>query len=793
MFTKPLESETRQLVDRSLKNLGYNAIGEGFKHIFTEQPRTEIERKKLKGKRPDYVIYSEQSDFPIIVIETKKKGNRIDDALEQGADYARVLEAPIVFATDGIFCKSLHSKFNKPLILNQQEVDEFIRESLALKFLREREINTISKEVLYGRDELIKVFSEANNMLRGEGLRAGIDRFSEFANILFLKLISESEEEKELIDGVKSKLLREWRWDYIKDLKPNSRIEYINKVILNKLNVLYGTEIFTPLQIRNPLTLKEIIDNLDPLKLNDMDSDVKGDAFEYFLEKSTSSGNDLGEYFTPRHIVKTMVRLANPQIGEKIYDPFCGTGGLLIESFRHIQKTMYSNVPNKRNLKEKTIYGNEITNTSRITKMNMILAGDGHSNISMKDSLAEPVDEKYDVVLTNMPYSQKTRYSRFYDIPSNNGDSICVQHCIRSINGSSENGRIVMVVPEGFLFRKDLAKTREYVLSKCNLRSIISLPQGVFLPYATAKTNIMYLDKVKNKDRKNVASKHYWYFEVKNDGYTLDNHRRKINGKTDFETYAEYRKLDKENEQEMIKAGFKAISFKDLIDNDFVLISNKYDEEKRNSTDDSESKICLSDIAEFIRGISFPKNAQKVTAESNDLKIITTKAAQEKSVDESSLISVSVKYLKNPNRLVKKDDILISLANSLSIVGRVTYIDKDFQNTSFGAFVGLIRCNKHKIFPRYLFHTLRSSQAKKYYLRTAKTTTNISNLTFEDLGKFKIPLPSMDIQKKISLKLDKIQDSIKSLEEQIKKLKIDYSESLECFLSNSSKAHNNHQ
>ena len=95
-----------------------------------------------------------------------------------------------------------------------------------------------------------------------------------------------------------------------------------------------------------------------------------------------------------------MVRLVNPKIGEKIYDPFCGTGGFLIESFRHIERNMGTGNPAlKKILREETIYGNEITNTARITKMNMILAGDGHSNIHMMDSLANPtyIDKiKYD-------------------------------------------------------------------------------------------------------------------------------------------------------------------------------------------------------------------------------------------------------------------------------------------------------------------------------------------------------------------------------------------------------------
>jgi type I restriction enzyme M protein len=518
MNTMPLEAATRQLIDTNLKNLGWEFTGKG-QNVYLEQPKTETERKKLGGKRPDYVLYSKESDKPLIVIEAKKKGERIDTALEQGIFYAKQLEAPLVYATDGVFCKSFHTLGNTTPKLNGEDVDEFIREALALKFLAKWEVNTVSPKVQYDRRELIKIFDEANNMLRGDGLRAGIERFGEFANILFLKLISETEDNKKLA-GKPTSFDDMCHWDYIKSLKPNSRIEHINKIVYDKLNALYGTTIFTPLLIKDNDILKNIIDKLDPLTLTDVDSDVKGDAFEYFLKESTSTKNDLGEYFTPRHIVKTMVRLVNPQIGEKIYDPFCGTGGFLIETFRHIERNMAGgNSKLQKILREETVYGNEITNTARITKMNMILAGDGHSNIHMQDSLANPVyldeiirnekgeicrdsennielsDDKYDgydVVITNMPYSQKTNYGSLYDIPSTNGDSICVQHCMRAINSLSKNGRMALVVPEGFLFRKDLAKMREYMLERCELQSVISLPQGVFLPYTGVKTNIIY-------------------------------------------------------------------------------------------------------------------------------------------------------------------------------------------------------------------------------------------------------------------------------------------------------------
>ncbi len=168
------------------------------------------------------------------------------------------------------------------------------------------------------------------------------------------------------------------------------------------------------LGIKNANILKKIVDKLSELSLSNTDSDIKGDAFEYFLKNSISVGNDLGEYFTPRHIVKLIVDLVDPDYGDTIYDPCCGTGGFLIEAFRHIRNKCK---PTKRNisfLENKTIYGRELTGTAKIAKMNMILAGDGHVNIHQMDCLSKHVKEKYDVVLTNYPFSQKTEYGNLY-------------------------------------------------------------------------------------------------------------------------------------------------------------------------------------------------------------------------------------------------------------------------------------------------------------------------------------------------------------------------------------------
>lgn len=777
--TMPLEAETRVLIDRNLENLGWKLSGKD-QNVYYEQPRTEAEKKKLGGKRPDYVLYSKESDRPLIVIEAKKKGSRIDVALEQGISYARAINAPLVFATDGVFCKAFHTDANRPPILNGEEVDEFIREALALRYLTSYEVNTVSPKVQYDRKELIRIFDEANNMLRGEGLRAGIERFGEFANILFLKLISESEQIKRE-SGVHTNFDISCSWDTIKQQNPSARIEYINKIVYDRLNALYGTDIFTPLQISDASILKEIMDKLDPLMLTDVDSDVKGDAFEYFLKASTSTKNDLGEYFTPRHIVKTMVRLVNPQIGETVYDPFCGTGGFLIESFRYIYNNMVRTEKNLKTLRESTVYGNEITNTARITKMNMILAGDGHSNIHKMDSLANPTylekiryDEKgnivrdaegnieysseysgiYDIVLANMPYSQKTKHGNLYDLPSTNGDSICVQHCIKAINSTAPNGRMALVVPEGFLFRKDLTKTREYLLDHCQLQSIISLPQGVFLPYTGVKTDIIYATKVNQKMKASDKKKDFWYFDVKSDGYTLDNHRRKLETPSDLNKYEEYRKLDKDQAADMMRVGFEIIPLDKVRRNANILVGSRYRTLAKEASkhpvvnlgDEQLFQICSggtpsSTVPEYWNGNVRWITLADLPADNFISEIKTT----ERTISEAGLNNSNAK-------LLPADTIIVSTRATIGRIG----IARTQLATNQG-FKNIIIKRPDLILPKYVAYMLTAQVDAMQHLASGATFKEISKENFCTL---QIPLLPIDQQQLIVDELDGYQNVV---------------------------------
>ncbi|MCB0540641.1 MAG: restriction endonuclease subunit S, partial [Bacteroidetes bacterium] len=144
----------------------------------------------------------------------------------------------------------------------------------------------------------------------------------------------------------------------------------------------------------------------------------------------------------------------------------------------------------------------------------------------------------------------------------------------------------------------------------------------------------------------------------------------------------------------------------------------------------------------------------------NSIKVATTKAAQEDGIVYDALYDVPKEFLKSEEKLLRVGDILMSTANSLNLLGRVTYIDTLNEDITFGAFMTLLRPKKNKIHPKLLFQLLKSENAKQYYFSNANTTTNISNLKFEDLNNFQIPLPPLSIQEEIVAEIEGYQKII---------------------------------
>lgn len=551
-----IEQDTRFIIDSNLVNKGWILdINNPQKNVFFESDILRIiNNPKLKKskKRPDYVLFDNNTRKPIAVIEAKSGGKDLDKALDQAMDYAHILEAPLIFAMNNGYCQTRHLYTEKPLFIDEKEVNEIVRQREALMFLQEKsnEIYVTPKEIIISRHELINIFKNLNVELRSEGLRAGIERLSEFANILFLKLYTENKD-----DSV---------WHSLKTIPNELLIQTVNSSLKN-IEAKYGAQVFTDLQIKKPLTLRKVIEKLDGLKLSTIDTDIKGDAFEYFLQQATATNNDLGEYFTPRHITQSIVNLINPKFKETVYDPFCGTGGFLTEAFNHIKEnTVIQTEEEKYLLKHNTIFGSEITTNARLAKMNMILHGDGHSGVIQADTLENPVNGKYDVVLTNMPFSQKTSFSHLYEngLAKNSGDGVCVLHCFKAVK---PGGRMALVVPEGFLYRGNLKQLRSFLFKNAKLKTVVSLPKEVFFPYAKVKTNILYFTDCHTGNTTDSV----YYFNVTNDGFSLDNQRKKILS-NDLKKidYVDFNKIT--NNEDLLDIGFSVVNSSQIENNDYI-------------------------------------------------------------------------------------------------------------------------------------------------------------------------------------------------------------------------------
>lgn len=734
------EQQTEWIISNNLINRGWVIDNGNGKNVFFQKPPIEEHRKKLKGKKPDYILYQSDTTRPIAIIEAKKGGVGLKDALEQGIEYAQLLEAPLVFAMNGAYCETRFVPNGKELILNKSEVRELIREVEALEFINKgtNEVCTIPEKVLISREELIKIFKNLNNTLRGEGLRAGIERFSEFANILFLKLLSESNSKKE-----------SW-WSLIKKQNYEHAIGFINDFVINRISEKYNGDVFTPLLIKNPKTLFGIIERLDPLVLSTIDSDVKGDAFEYFLEQTTSTENDLGEYFTPRHIVKSIINLVDPKFKETIYDPFCGTGGFLTSAFHYIKENNIIDREDVKRLQSHTLFGNEITTTARIAKMNMILQGDGHSGIQQMDTLANPVDGKYDAIITNMPFAQKTEEGwRYYNgIAKNSGDAVCVLHCLRALK---QGGRMALVVPEGFLFRKNIAEVRKFLLSKCKLQSLVSLPQGTFLPYTGVKTDILYFTNAHEPNNQ----KEYWYFDVKNIGYTLDNHRRKIKGKNDLNKLAEIdlKKIEKDQDlkHDLLQIGFDIVDLEKVKNNDYNLIGGVY------RAVDITSKYQILQLEAVCSEI---KNGITIKQDKFEGKY---RVSRIESISDGVFNIDKTQYtndLPSDNDFLEPSDILFSHINSFDHLAKTAIYVGDNKSVIHGSNLIKLKPNKHIINPTYLSYILKSDEFVNIAKKLGQRAVNQASIRVSALRKLLIPVPSLLEQQEIVNELDSYQKII---------------------------------
>ena len=284
--------------------------------------------------------------------------------------------------------------------------------------------------------------------------------------------------------------------------------------------------------IPTPALLAKVIDLLADVPMDD--KDTKGDIYEYMLGKIAAAGQN-GQFRTPRHIIKMMVELMQPKPSDTICDPACGTAGFLVATSEylidHHSTEVFANPEAAKHFSEATFFGYDFDSTMlRIGSMNMMLHGVENPHIENRDSLSEAhsnIAGKYSLILANPPFAGSLDYESCAKnlqtiIKTKKTELLFLALFLRLLK---TGGRAAVIVPDGVLFgsskaHKDL---RQKIVEEQKLEAIISMPSGVFKPYAGVSTAIMIFTKTESGGTDKV-----WFYDMQADGYSLDDKRNEL-------------------------------------------------------------------------------------------------------------------------------------------------------------------------------------------------------------------------------------------------------------------------
>lgn len=345
---------------------------------------------------------------------------------------------------------------------------------------------------------LLKKVWDIANVLSAAGV-GFTDYVTQLTYILFLKM----DDEKEQL-GLGSSIPEGYKWADLVDLNGDDLVKQYEDTLdeLSKADGIIGT-IFTRAdnKIYKPVMLKKVINMVSEENWYMMEGDLKGAIYEGILEKNgQDKKSGAGQYFTPRALISTIVDVVDPKIGETVADPCCGTGGFLLAAYEHM-KPQSHDVEKQKFLKTNALFGADNTAlVVTLASMNLYLhdIGVDKSPIAYKDSLTEPTDDLYDVVVTNPPFG--TRPQGSVDVSANRPEFIktsdnqvnFLQHIMSIVR---TGGRVGVVLPDSVLTDSNAtAEVRKKLMKDFNLHTILRLPTGIF--YANGvKTNVLFFDK----------------------------------------------------------------------------------------------------------------------------------------------------------------------------------------------------------------------------------------------------------------------------------------------------------
>jgi len=356
--------------------------------------------------------------------------------------------------------------------------------------------------------------------------------------------------------------------------------------------------------------LARVVDLIDQVPMEDRDT--KGDLYEYMLGKIASAGQN-GQFRTPRHIISLMVQMMRPQPSDIICDPACGTAGFLVEAGEYLRREhpeIFNDAERLKHFNEQAFHGFDFDSTMlRIGSMNLLLHGIENPDIHYKDSLSEEhqgEDEQFTLILANPPFAGSLDYEATAKdllkiVKTKKTELLFLALFLRLLK---PGGRAAVIVPDGVVFGSSTAHKaiRQMLVEDQKLDGIVSLPSGVFKPYAGVSTAILLFTKTNSGGTENV-----WFYDMKADGFSLDDKRQPI-AKNDIpDILARWHNRDGEVARSRTDQSF-FVPKSEIAENGYDLSLNRYKEVVHEVVVYDPPQKILADLAaledEIQRGIA---------------------------------------------------------------------------------------------------------------------------------------------------------------------------------------------
>ena len=385
----------------------------------------------------------------------------------------------------------------------------------------------------------------------------------------------------------------QYKWSVFRDLPAEKMYELMQMEIFPFIKNLHGSKESTYsrymsdaiFKIPTPQLLSKIVDALDNIyqdMAKNMNTDTKGDVYEHLLAKLATAGVN-GQFRTPRHIIRMMVEMMDPKPEEIICDPACGTSGFLVSAGEYLKEkyhdAIFYNRQKKDHYNNGMFFGYDLDRTMlRVGAMNMMTHGVDNPNIEYRDSLSDQNldNNKYSLILANPPF----KGSLDYDIVSTDLLKVCktkkteLLFLALFLRMLKVGGRCACIVPDGVLFGSSGAHKaiRKEIIDGNRLEAVISMPSGVFKPYAGVSTAILIFTKTGHGGTDNV-----WFYDMQADGFSLDDKRTPATENDIPDIISRFRNLAAEVERERTDKSF-FVPVSEIVDNDYDLSINKYRE-----------------------------------------------------------------------------------------------------------------------------------------------------------------------------------------------------------------------